>query len=118
MSSGNSSAPSYGEIWLIHAADAEGNPCSWPAVVVSSDAMKGMPWRLVARIDGPQETGGYLWQVEVPQIESAGIAHRSVVDTMQLHCVELVRCERKLGRIHADSMVEVAAAIAIIVEYD
>lgn len=117
MDSDNLSIPSYGEVWLVNAADPHGNAGAWPAVVVSSDAMKGMPWRLVARIEG-HRSREFLWRVEVPEIGHAGIDRRSVVDTFQLHCVELAHCIRKLGRLPADCMTEVAAAIAIIVEYE
>lgn len=117
MGSGNLPAPNYGEVWLVNGVDNHGGPLSWPAVVVSSNAMKGMPWCLVARIDRSANEE-CLWRVEVPHTEHAGVDRRSVVDTMQLHCVDRAHCIQKLGRIPADSMAEIAAAIAIIVEYE
>ena len=79
--------------------------------------MELMPLRLVAKIDGVRKREG-LWRVEVPQENEIGLDQRVVVDTMQISSVETTACRKRLGRLPADCMIEVAAAIAILVEYE
>ena len=115
--------PRYGEVWLVSMMEAQGRGSEYregdscPAVVVSSDAMGMMGRRLVACIDLPQAAEG-LWRVEIPDLKLSGIGKQGVVDAMQLHSVDIGQCVRKIGRVTADCMAEVAAAIAIVVEYE
>lgn len=123
MSSVDTMHPRYGEVWLVSMTDSLGGQSmhndgdSCPAVVVSSDAMGMMGRRLVACIDLPQAAEG-LWRVEIPDLKLSGVGKQAVVDAMQLHCVGIEQCLRKIGRVTADCMAEVAAAIAIVVEYE
>lgn len=109
-------APKYGEVWLVESKGREESSVLWPAVVISSDAMELMPLRLVARIETFGKGEG-LWRVEVPPTKSSGLEEPAVVDTMRICSVETDRCRKRLGRLPADCMVEVAAAVAILVEY-
>ena len=117
MSQVDVASPRYGEVWLVESKKEGDVPDCWPAVVISSDAMELLPLRLVARIEAFRKGGG-LWCVEVPQQEKAGLEQPAVVDTMQICSVETGRCRRRLGRLPADCMVEVAAAVAILVEHE
>ncbi len=122
MSQTDSSRPKYGEVWLVAFPERQSEEATnavetYPAVVVSSDAMGTMQRRLVARIDLPHKVEG-LWRVEIPEQQSSGVEQRAVVDAMQLHCVDLESCVQRIGRLPADCMTEVAAAIAIVVEYE
>lgn len=122
MSQADSSCPKYGEVWLIAVPEKQSEEATttaetYPAVVVSSDAMGTMPCRLVACIDLSLKVES-LWRVEIPEQQSSGVEKRAVVDAMQLHCVDLEHCVQRIGRLPADCMAEVAAAIAIVVEYE
>ncbi|MCB0711885.1 MAG: type II toxin-antitoxin system PemK/MazF family toxin [Ignavibacteriae bacterium] len=109
--------PKYGEVWLVESREEESASDLWPAVVISSDAMEQMPLRLVAKIKNFQKGSG-LWCVEVPQEKSSGLDQPAVVDAMQICSIETGRCRKRLGRLPADCMVEVAAAVAILVEHE
>jgi len=114
-SESDATGPKYGEVWLVDPLD-DGE--SWPAVVISSDAVGRMPLRLIARIDAIGRKNRGVWRVELPDPIESHIKGRPVVDTMQLHSVELSRCRERIGRVPADYMTEVAAAIAILVEFE
>ena len=113
----HSPIPKYGEVWLVESREERQEVDLWPAVIISSDAMELMPLRLVARIDSFRK-GGELWRVEVPSEITVGLDQQAVVDTMQICSVETTACRERLGRLPADCMIEVAAAVAILVEHE
>ena len=117
MSRSNPVAPKYGEIWLVESTGEKEKTDPWPAVVISSNAMEGMPLRLVARIEAFRKGAG-LWCVEVPNDKDAGLQTKAIVDAMKICSVETRQCRERLGRLPADCMTEVAAAVAILVEYE
>lgn len=117
MNPGARNAPNYGEVWLIDVSGNGTQPDLRPCVIVSSDALRELPVRLVARIDEPAGHA-HIWRVEIPAEEGSGIAGRAVADAMGLQSVELARCVRKIGSLSADVMAEIAAAIAIVVEFE
>ena len=105
--------PRYGEVWsLTRAGDESGE---WLGVVVSTDAVGLLPWRIVARVERQGKPVG-LWQVPTPELTD--LEKGVFVDTAQLSTVETDRWGERVGRLSAASMDEVAAAIAILVEFD
>ncbi len=105
--------PRYGEVWSLSGAGEE--PGEWLGVVVSTDAVGLLPWRIVARVERQGEPIG-LWQVMTPELTD--LESGAFVDTAQLTTVETDRWGERVGRLTAASMDEVAAAIAILVEFD
>lgn len=113
-------APSYGEVWRIAEATVAGvvreaDAGDWLGLVVSSDAIGVLPSRIVAAIV-PTHERPPLWQVAV----TADPEHADpfIVDTSLLQTIDAARFDHRIGRLSADVMSEVAAAIALLVEYD
>ena len=91
---------------------------SRPAVVVSSDGVGRLPVKLIAPItDWKASFGRNIWHVKIAPDSANGLMKISAVDALQLRGVDVRRLDRKLGRVSAILMQEIAAAIAIVVEY-
>lgn len=89
-----------------------------PAVVVSSDAVGILRVKLAAPFTTWNSSfSGKLWLVTIEPNAANGLSARSVVDVLQLRGVAIERFIRKLGRVSAAQLEEIAAAIAIVVEY-
>ena len=112
--------PKRGEIWRVNFEPTRGAEIkkTRPAVIVSSDAVGRLPVKLVAPItDWKDWYGAQHWLVELIPDSLNGLTKRSAVDTLQLRGVDLQRFESRLGRLSSDTLDEVVAAIAIVIEY-
>lgn len=112
--------PRRGEIWLVDFNPTRGAEIQKqrPAIVVSSDAVGRLPIKLVAPITG--WNAGFvnnLWHVHLVPDGLNGLTKESAVDVLQLRGVDVARFLQLLGRVATDTMAEVAAAIAAVVEY-
>ena len=89
-----------------------------PAVVVSSDGMGRLPIKLVAPItewkDAFDESA---WLVRLDPDPDNGLRKKSAIDVLQMRGMDLQRFMTRLGSLPQDVMDEIAAAIAIVVEY-
>lgn len=113
--------PVRGEVWYINFDPTIGAEIkkTRPAVVVSSDALRSLPLRLVAPITEWKDLfSGKLSHVKILPNKLNGLAKPSAVDTLQLRGVALERFVSKCGQVSADEIAEVAAAIAMVVEYE
>ena len=116
-----SSPPRRGEIWVVNLDPTLGAEIKKkrPAVVVSTDAVGRLPLKLIAPITGWKDHfAGTMWHVRINPDSANGLTKRSAVDALQLRGVDVRRLSRKLGRVSANTMQEIAAAIAGIVEYE
>lgn len=113
--------PRRGEVWQVDFNPTKGSEIKKlrPAVVISSDAMGTLPIRLVAPITTWNDSfTGKLWLVSIEPTETNGLTQRSVVDTLQIRGVDIqYRFVKMLGVLTAPTMEEIAASIAIVVEY-
>jgi mRNA interferase MazF len=112
--------PRRGEIWWVNFDPTIGAEIrkSRPAVVVSSDAIGKLPVKLVAPVtDWKDWYATQHWLVELTPDPLNGLAKHSAVDTLQLRGVDLQRFDSRLGRLSSDTLDEVIAAIAIVIEY-
>jgi mRNA interferase MazF len=90
-----------------------------PAIIVSSDAVGILPIKLVAPIiDWKDRYTQSFLHVRIDPDQANGLAKPSSVDTLQLRGVDISRFVDKMGRVSADKMEEIAAAIAAVVEYE
>lgn len=109
--------PRYGEIWRISADDSGPTRLG---LVVSTDAVARLPWRIIASLTEGAVEGGEsgLWQIDTGRIDDGEEASTGpfLVDAARLTTVACAACTELLGRIPSDLMTEVAAAIAILVE--
>lgn len=115
-----SSRPSRGEIWQVNFDPTVGAEIQKvrPAVVISSDAVGALPIKLVAPVTTWDSAfAGKIWLVRISPDENNGLAQDSAVDALQIRCVDVRRFIRKMGFVSPVVMEDVAAAIAIVVEY-
>ena len=114
-------SPRRGEVWQVDFNPSKGSEIKKlrPAVVISSDSIGTLPIKLVAPITTWNDSfTGKLWLVSIEPTETNGLAQRSVVDTLQIRGVDIQsRFIKKLGVLTAPTMEEIAASIAIVVEY-
>ena len=114
------STPQRGEVWVVNLDPTIGAEIkkSRPAVVVSSDAVGKLPIKLIAPItDWKAHYANNLWHVRMEPDGSNGLTKLSAVDALQLRGVDIRRLSKKTGRVSSMVMQEIAAAIALVIEY-
>jgi len=112
--------PKRGEVWRINFDPTIGAEIKKvrPAIVISSDAIGILPIKLVAPITTWNTSfTGKLWLVSISPDGMNGLTQDSVVDTLQVRGVEVQRFIQKIGLVSSNMLEEIAAAIAIVVEY-
>ena len=118
MSSG--SQPARGEIWQVNFDPTIGAEIKKirPAIVVSSDAVGSLPIKLVAPVTTWDSTFvGKIWLVKISPDANNGLTQDSAVDALQIRGVDVRRFVRKMGFLSPIVMEDIAAAVAIVVEY-
>lgn len=111
--------PLRGEIWWVDFEPTRGSETgkTRPGVVVSSDAVAALPVRLVVPLtEWKEKHGRYIWRLRVEPSTANGLTKASAADALQVRCMSLGRFEERIGRLEADLLAEVAAAIAIVVD--
>ncbi len=111
--------PKRGEIWHVTLDPTLGAEMkkSRPVVVISSDALGKLPLRLVAPVTTWKDTfENNVWHVKLQANRTTGLTKQSAVDALQARSVSLVRFERRLGRVSAEELDEIIAALIIVVE--
>jgi mRNA interferase MazF len=111
--------PRRGEIWLVDFDPAIGAEIQKvrPAVVISMDAIGRLPLRMVVPVtDWKRQYLNYPWIVELPASSSNGLAKDSGADAFQTKSVSQSRFVRRLGRLTAAQINDVASAIALCVD--
>ncbi|MEW6033540.1 MAG: type II toxin-antitoxin system PemK/MazF family toxin [Chloroflexota bacterium] len=114
-------SPERGEVWLVNFDPTVGTEIkkTRPAVVVSSDAVGILPIKVIVPITKWQNSfAGNFWHVKVDPDASNGLTYVSAVDSLQVRGVDTERFVRKLGTLSSGVLDEIAAAIAIIIEYE
>lgn len=112
--------PRRGDVWRVDFNPTVGAEIQKirPAVVLSSDGLGRLPLRLVVPITGWKDAfSGNLWHVRIDPDGQNGLSKPSAVDTLQVRGVDLARFVERIGRMKASSVGEVAAALALVTEY-
>jgi mRNA interferase MazF len=107
-------------VWLVNLEPTLGAEIrkQRPAVVVSSDAVGRLPVKLVAPItDWKPWYARSTWHIKIEPDKHNGLRKPSAIDVLQLRGVDVQRLGPRMGRVSAELMEEVAAAIAAVVEY-
>jgi mRNA interferase MazF len=120
LSNPSFSSPKRGEIWLVNFDPTIGAEIkkTRPAVVISSDAVGRLPLKLVAPLtDWKDHYAPNLWHVRIDPDSSNGLTKPSAVDALQLRGMDHRRFVRRLGQVPAETLEEIALAIAAIIEY-
>jgi mRNA interferase MazF len=120
LSSINPSNPKRGEIWLVSFDPTIGAEIkkTRPAVVLSSDSVGRLPIKLVAPItDWKDHYARNIWHVRIDPDTNNGLSKISAVDALQLRGMDQRRFIRRLGQVSADTIEEIALAVAAVIEY-
>ncbi len=113
-------SPIRGDVWRVEFDPVKGDEIrkSRPAIVISSDAFKPLKTKLVVPLTGWQEKfATSQWMIRIPADASNGLDHDSTADALQLRCVSYERFAGRLGAVPAAVLDEIAAAIAIVIEF-
>ena len=112
--------PKRGEVWFVNldpTIGAEIQKCR-PAVVISSDALGKLPVKLIAPMtEWKSRFSPNLWHIRIDPTKANGLSKSSAIDTLQVRGVDTQRFVKRIGRLTALQMEEVAAALAAVVEY-
>ena len=109
-----------GELWLVNLDPTIGQEIkkTRPTVVVSSNSIGKLPLKIIVPItDWKLPYAGYPWMICLEPDEQNGLAKKSAADTFQVRSVDQARLVKKLGQLSEPLMEEVAAGIAICIEY-
>jgi mRNA interferase MazF len=120
LSSRGGDGPRRGDVWIVNLDPTVGAEIrkARPAVIVSSDGVGRLPIKLVAPITEWQASfEGTMWHVRLDPDSANGLTKVSAVDALQLRGVDVGRLTQRQGRLSATQMEEIAAAIALVVEY-
>ena len=116
----NEPIPQRGEVWIITFDPAVGSEIqkTRPAVVVSSDSVGRLLTKLVVPLTEwkPGYTG-HSWHIRVHPNTVNGLTKESAADALQLRCISVQRCQKRIGRLSESQMKEIAAVIASVVEF-
>jgi mRNA interferase MazF len=112
--------PKRGEVWLVDLEPIRGAELNKvrPAVVISSDAIGVLPIKLVAPITSWKPyMERNIWHIRLMPDALNSLDNESAVDALQIRSLALERFQTRLGRLSADTMEEIAAAVAVVIEY-
>jgi mRNA interferase MazF len=88
-----------------------------PVIIVSADAMGALPVKITAPCT-TSTLAPAVWRVPLAATPGNGLDRDTTIDLMQMRALSVSRLTRKLGEVDADTMEQVAAMIAAIVEYE
>lgn len=116
--SSQSSRVRRGEVWLALLDPVLGAEMGKrrPVVVISADGMGALPVKLVAPCT-TSELPPAAWRVPLAKNARNGLDRDTTIDLMQIRSVSVQRLVHKLGDVDPDTMEEVAAMVAAVVEY-
>jgi mRNA interferase MazF len=112
--------PRRGEVWLVNFDPTLGAEIrkTRPAIVVNSNAIGKLPVKLIASVtDWKDYFNKNFWHIRIDPDDVNGLTKVSAIDTLQLRGVDVQRFVRKMGQVSEITMVEIATAIASVVEY-
>lgn len=120
MTTPTSDTPQRGDIWEVRFDPSEGDEIRKirPALIMSVASAGRMRLHIVVPITGwrPQ-FARYFWMIPLLPSPESGLSKRSAADTFQVKSLSQSRFGQKLGVIAADSLDEIAAAVALCVGY-
>ena len=109
-----------GDVWEIRFDPSEGDEIRKirPAVVMTASGAGRMRLHIVVPITGWQpQFGRYFWMVHLLPTSANGLSKESAADSFQIKSVSVNRFQSKLGMLADDELLEIAAAIALCIDY-
>ena len=108
------------DVWLVNLDPTIGQEIkkTRPAVVVSSNSIGRLPLKIIIPItDWKPPYANYPWMVYLEPNKQNGLTKKSGADTFQVRSVDEARLIKKLGHLPEPAMEEIAAGVAICIEY-
>ncbi len=110
-----------GEIWLVNFNPTVGDEIqkTRPAVVISSDAIHTvLALKLVVPVTEWQVAFvGKPWHTKIAPDKTNGLSKDSSADAQNIRAVSVSRLTKRIGHLQPDQIEAIAAAIALLVEY-
>ena len=106
-----------GEVWLINLDSTVGREIrkTRPAIVVNDDAVGILPLRVIVPITAWQDRYAVApWMVRIEPDAENGLDKPSAADTFQVRSVSQTRFVRILGSVSAQTLHDIARALAIV----
>jgi mRNA interferase MazF len=112
--------PTRGEVWWVNFDPSVGAEIvkKRPAVVISADTVGALPLRIVVPLTGSTRSAGESWMVEIKATRRNGLTKDSVADAFQVKSVSIDRFDTRAGTLTAQQMDDIAAAIALCIDYN
>ena len=111
--------PRRGEVWLVGLDEGVGSEIrkTRPVIVISSDALRTLPVKVVVPVtEWKDQLAELIWHVRLTPDTSNGLTKLSSADGMQVRCVAHERFIERLGRVDADVLEDIVAAVAAVIE--
>ncbi|WP_298817863.1 type II toxin-antitoxin system PemK/MazF family toxin [Chloroflexus sp.] len=106
--------PRRGEIWQ---ADLGGG-CLSPVLIISTDALANLPIRLIVPLRPWEDRfANLIWIQRLEKKWPTQLGDPHAADLLQIRSIELNRLRKRIGRAPATKMDEIAAAVALVVDY-
>lgn len=113
-------SPTRGDVWLVRlprAVEADLQR-DHPVVVISSPALEVVPVRIIVPLTTwRDEYEGRINKLRVGADDRNGLDADSAADFLQVRSVSTERFLRRIGILEADEVEEIAAGVAIAVDY-
>ncbi len=112
--------PTRGEVWWCEFDPTRGSEIqkTRPAVVISSPTFNSMPIRIVVPLTSWQpKFATQLNKIYVRATASNGLSNDSAADFLQVRAVSLQRLTNLVGPLDASVVDDIAAGIAIAIDY-
>jgi len=108
-----------GEIWVAELDPTRGAEIrkTRPVVIISADGMGVLPVKLAAPCT-TSDLPPAMWRVPLLKSAMNGLDADTTIDLMQVRSISVERLIHRIGSVAADTMAEVAAMVAAIVEYE
>jgi mRNA interferase MazF len=113
--------PSRGDVWNVELDPTRGDEMgkTRPAVVLNSNQTGRLRLRFIVPITGWHDRfARWPWIVRIQPSSSNGLSKTSAADTFQARGLSLERFRARVGVLPAETVAEIAAAIALVVEYE
>lgn len=108
--------PLRGEVWNVRFDPSVGAEIQKvrPAVVISEDAIGKLPLKIIVPItDWKAAYGSVPWFVRIVPDSTNGLSKESGADAFQCKSISTKRFVKKLGRLSASEVEDIASAIGI-----
>ena len=112
--------PKRGEVWWVKPGKTTGAELQKKRsyVVISADAIGNLPVKVVVPLRSWQDRfKGVAWLVPIPATSANGLKRDVAADVLQVKSFDTSKFETRQGRLAADELDEITAALAIVVEY-